>query len=184
MENTLLKSTDVTQEFWAHFLFRKLHLFRGPQDPDTVVLDFIEKETAAREQDAKAGGAVGSVEVTDKIRTTIIELTDDYLSLILKIGEFAYEKTGKEFTDEELKIAQVRTDFDFRTWLVRILFIIDADPEKELPFCQVLAEIEKAVLLRERFVVQLLSVNKRDRKIDADSIRENYPFVAKVRREP
>jgi len=184
MADPLLKATNISREFWSHFLFRKLHLFRGPQDVETVVSDFIEEETAIREQDAKAKGAAESAELTEKIGSTVVVLADDYLSLILKIGEFAYEEAGKEFTDEELRIVQVRTDFDFHSWLVRVLFLIDADPAIEPRFCQVLAEIEKGVLLQERFVAQLLCMNKRDREIDSESIRENYPFVAKVRREP
>lgn len=46
MEDTLLKTSDISHEFWSYFLFRKLLLFRGPHDPRAIVSDFVENETA------------------------------------------------------------------------------------------------------------------------------------------
>ena len=183
MERTVLKAVSVSEDFWSYFLYRKLHLFRGPRDPKTMVSYFIEEQTAMREEDAKTRGVAASEELIERARTKFLGLINDYITLMLRIGEFAHDRASTEFAEEELKIVQVRTDFDFRTWLVRMLFVIDAQPHKILVFRELLGQIEKAVLLEGRFVAQLFSVNKRDLDIDFELMRLNYPFVGKLSRK-
>lgn len=183
MQNTILKATGVSQDFWGFFLFRKLHLFTGPLDPKIMVARFIEEQTMMREGDAKARGVTASEEFIERARVRFLGLINDYLTLILRIGEFVYDRVSKEFTEQELKIVQVRTDFDFRTWLVRILFLINAQPYKILLFRELLGGIEKAVLLEGRFVAQLFSVNERDLDVDFERIFVNYPYVGNLRRK-
>ena len=183
MQHTVLKATGVSQDFWGHFLFRKLHLFTGPLDPKIMVARFIEEQTAIREEDAKGRGVAASEELIERARVKFLGLINDYVTLILRIGEYTYDKVSNEFAEEELKIVQVRTDFDFRTWLVRILFVINAQPHKILLFRELLGQIEKAVLLEGRFVAQLFSVNERDLDVDFERVFVNYPFVGKLSRE-
>jgi len=182
MQHTVLRATGVSQDFWDYFLLRKLHLFTGPQDPKMMVARFIEEQTAMREEDAKARGEAVSEELIERARVKFLGLINDYVTLILRIGEFAYDRASKEFTEQELKIVQVRTDFDFRTWLVRILFLIDAQPHKILVFRELLGGIERAVLLEGRFVAQLFLVNERGLDVDFEQVFVNYPFVGNLNR--
>lgn len=175
------KHSKGGQEFSTFFLSRQLRLFRGPQDAEHVVSEFIEKETANREKDAKKNGAPEPWQLAKSIRPKIIRRLYDYLSLMNKIGEFTSYRVGEEFPEGQLIIVQVRTDFDFRMWLVKMLFIIDADPELEPKFSELLKEIENVVRLEERFAPVLRHLNRRTNKIDTESVRRDFPFVSKVR---
>lgn len=174
-------NVKVSKELSGSLLFRQLELFRGPVDPKALVSDFLEQESAVRQEDAGAEGAIEPVEHSEGIKPEVIEYVGDYLSSILRIGESICNMVSKEFTDRELKVVQVRTNFDFHTWVVKILFLIDADPRKELRFSQLLNQIEKVILLKERFMPELIFVNRRNTEIDCSSLRRDFPFAGKIR---
>jgi len=168
-------------ELSRSLLFRQLDLFKGPVDPKAIVSDFIEQESAVREELAKGDGGMRSMELSQGIQLEVMEYIGDYLSSTVRIGESICNMVTREFTYEELRVVQVRTNFDFRTWFIRILFIIDADPRKELRFSQLLNQTEKVILLKERFMPELIFINRRSTKIDSNSLRHDFPFAGKIR---
>jgi len=177
----LSNNSKGTLEFSSFFLSRQLKLFRGPRDAEEVVSEFIEKETTKREAKAKKDGAPEPWGLSRSIKPKVIRRLYDYLSLINKIGEFTSYRVSKEFTEGSLTVVQVRTDFDFRMWLVKMLFIIDADPGLDSEFAKLLKDIENTVRLEEKFAPVLRHVNRRDNDIDTESLRNDFPFVSKVR---
>jgi hypothetical protein len=182
MENclTVVYEFRILEDFPSYLLFRQLARFNGPQDVRNLARVFIRQETARRKAKAVAEGMADSRESEESIRIRVIRCMNNYLSLILKISEFAGDRARKEFADQDLRIIQVRTSFDFRTWLVRLLFVVDADPEAEAYFTQLLNAIEKFVLLEECFVATLIHVNTREGIVDELSIHRNYPLVVSV----
>lgn len=177
----LSNNSKGTMEFSSFFLSRQLKLFRGPQDAADVVSEFIQNETDKREKKAKKEGAPEPWGLGKSIKPKVIRRLYDYLSLINKIGEFTSYRVGEEFPEGKLTIVQVRTDFDFRMWLVKMLFIIDADPSLEPAFGRLLKEIENSVRLEEKFAPVLRHTNRRDNDIDTESLRNDFPFVSKVK---
>jgi len=175
--------SETFEKFSTDALLQELELFRGPQSPKVVVSDFFEKEAAVREEDVKAEGTMVTPELSKMIKSDIVQHIRDYVSLIVKTGRLVYDEASEEFAEQQLRVAQVRTGFDFQTWIIKMLFIIDADPAIELSFSQLLKQIEKLVLLNHGFVAELNISNKRDHEIDPDAIRSDYPFVGKVRVE-
>jgi hypothetical protein len=115
------------------------------------------------------------------IRPEIVHCVFDYVTLIRRIGEFVCDRAKREFRDDQLRLVQTRTYFDFGAWMVRLLFIVDADPHSEMGFSDLLARIERIVTLEGCFLPQLMYINKRVQSIDGPSVRENYPFVCKFR---
>lgn len=171
---------DLGEDLPSEFLARQLEWLKGVQNPETVVQNYVEVEAAQRAEIAASYGELdpenGEAEIKDEIIRAII----DYLSLIIKISEYACDAAGRDFRAEEAKVVLVRTDLDFRNWLVKILFIIDATPEMELSFYQLLNGIEMDTLRAEPYMAELQFVNRRNAKIDFDAIRREYPFVGSI----
>ena len=163
----------VGEELPSYLLFRKLGLFRGPENARALVASFIETESAKR--GPKESGAYGAPQ--DNVRAGLIRCINKYFSLILQITQYISHKVNREFREQNLRIVQVRVKFDFRSWLLNLLFIVDGDSECEDYFLQFLNEIEKYVLLEECFVPSLLHINKREGIIDSSSLKREYPYV-------
>ncbi len=179
MENCLrvIYEFRILEEFPSYFLFGQLARFSGPQDVRNLTQIFIRQETARRKAKAVAEGMADSLQSSESIRIRVIRCLANYLSLVLKITEFVGDRARREFTEQDLNIIQVRTAFDFRTWLVKILFVVDADSEAEAYFTQLLNAVEKFVLLEECFVATLIHINTREGIVDELSINRNYPLV-------
>jgi hypothetical protein len=158
----------------------QLERFRGRVDPGAVVLKYMREYTSGEEN----GGVLssrGQTEFEQNVSEKIVQPIRNYLSLIIRIGEAMSDEIHKEFSSEQVRIAQVRADFDFRSWLVKIMFVIDAEIEEELRVSQMLNQLESIVLHSGSFAAELDYVNKRNESLDCDSLRRRYPFVAKVR---
>lgn len=177
------EAQEVSRTFIENPLSDQLQKFRGATDPRTAVSEFI-KQQAARTEYIQLPGTVDTPDREEKVRNQLARPISDYLSLIIKIGEAMRDEVGKEFTEGQVRIAQVRTDLDFRSWLVKVMFIVDADSAEELHVSQMLNHLEKIVLLSHSFAAELDYVNKRDGSLDWDSLRRRYPFVAKVKPKP
>jgi hypothetical protein len=162
------------------FLRRQLQWFKGVQNPGTAVENYVEVEAARREEIAASMGEIDPAEGAAWIRDEILHAISDYLTLIIKISEYACDAASRDFRSEEVKVVLVRTDMDFHNWLVRILFIIDANPEMEMSFYQLLNGIEMDTLRGEPFMAELTFVNRRTTEIDFDAIRREYPFVGSI----
>lgn len=175
----LLQGTEVSEDFWSHCLFRELGFLEGLESPESIIARFIEEETAEREAAARKEGTLPLMQPSTTIRPKIVKCLDGYISLITRIGGYVQKRAGAEFAPEELELLEARTSFDFSTWQVRILFLIDADRDSESAFYRFLNEVEKAVLLEERFVAELLHFNRRGRGNIPRSISSEYPFTIK-----
>jgi hypothetical protein len=169
---------SIREELPGYLLFRKLGLFRGPENPRALVASLIEAESA-RMVLKQNGNPFGMS--SRETRARLIRCINNYFSLILQITQYVCHSVDRGFPDQNLRIVQVRVKFDFRSWLLKLLFIIDADREAEDYFLQLMNEIEKYVLLDECFVPSLLYVNKREGIMDNSSIRGEYPYVVDVK---
>jgi hypothetical protein len=177
----LIAAPDSTVGFAISVLDQQLQFFRGSQDPRTTVVDFLKEEAARLHTDPTVLHPVPPSDPEQGIVTGTVQPICDYLLLILKIGQAMCDEVGREFLNDEVRVAQVRTSFDFRHWFVRVLFVIDADPDKELRFSQMANDLERMVLLSDSFAAEVDYVNKRYQDLDYDLVRDRYPFVAKVR---
>lgn len=175
-----LERAKISQDFSAYYLFRRLDLYTGPQDIRTLSSEFIEEKIKRREEEARKEGAI---ELAKAIRSRIEERIDRYISLITRIVDYIYEAVQEEFADEDLRILEARTNFDFDTQPVGIMFIIDAAPTAESDFLTFVNGIEKVVLHEDGYVANLLYVNNRDAKIDEESILYDYPFVRDIEKD-
>jgi len=164
----------------TQFLLRQLEWFKGVQNPQTAVENYVEVEAARREEIAASMGEIDSEEAAAEIREEIIRAINEYLSLIIKISEYTCEAASRDFRAEEAKVVLVRADLDFTNWLVRILFIVDTTPEMEMSLYQLLSGIELDTLRGEPFMAELKFVNRRNAEIDFDAIRREYPFVGSI----
>jgi len=173
----LKRELRIREELPAYLLFRKLGLFRGPQNARALIAGFIEAESARRGSQLN-GNTAGRR--SEEIRARLIRCINNYISLILQIAQYVCHKVTREFVDQNLRIVQVRVKFDFHSWLLNLLFIIDGDREAEDYFLRFLNEIEKYVLLDEFFVPSLLYINRREGIMDNYSIRRKYPYVVDV----
>jgi len=163
------------------FLLQQLGWFRGIEDPGEVILGFIDLESARKEKLRKTEGISEDLLSVEKIRERLTQSAIEYVSLVIKTSGHTCDLASIEFAEEELRVVQVRANFDFQDWLVRILFVIDADPEKAREFRKVLNRIEYAVLTAERFTAELEYVNRREDPADSDSLRRRYPFVGRFK---
>jgi hypothetical protein len=171
----------VPPDLSESYLLQQLGWFRGLDDPRDTVLGFIEHESARRETQRRSQGASGEALSPEKIKERLIQSTTEYISLVIKTSGYTCDLASIEFAEEELRVIQVRTDLDFRNWLVKILFVIDADSETASAFRKVLNRIEYAVLTAERFTAELEYVNRRSDPVDSDSLRQKYPLVGRFK---
>jgi hypothetical protein len=171
---------DVSLTYMVGSLDEQLRQFKGRSDPRATVLEYV-KQQAARTHDHLFAGRTEPGNPTEGASQRIVQPISSYLSLIIKIGEALSDEIRKEYSSEQVRIAQVRASFDFRSWLVRVMFVIDAEVDVELRVSQLLSHLETIVLHSDSFAAELDYVNKRNGTLDFDSLRRRYPFVAKVK---
>jgi hypothetical protein len=177
----LLEEAKALQEFWGYFLFAELGLYRGVKNPKLFVSEYLRGVCKGQPNGSPPAASSGADELEDAVRPETVRCLFDYISLTSLIGKFACDRADRGFKPEQLKVVQVRADFDFGAWMIRLLFIIDADPQSEMSFSDLLARIERIISQEGSFLPQLMYVNKRSQTVDSASVRQNYPFVGKFR---
>ncbi len=180
-EKAFLHRSAAARELAESLLLDQLGRFTGAADPKDVVLDFVDREMARKEERARVAGVPIDSEAVARMRRGLLHTVRQYMSVVMKVTGRACDLARIEFPEHELKVVQVRTDFDFHNWLVKVLFVIDADPEKAPQFRRVLNGIEYAALTGERFVVELDYLNRRTDSADMDYEQHRYPFIERFR---
>jgi hypothetical protein len=173
--------SEVARELAENFLLDLLAQFRGLKDPREAVLDFIDLEMARKEDRSNRAGAPMDSQTAWKARQRLLDTLRGYMSAIMRIIRRTCDAAIIEFADQDLRVVQVRTDFDFHNWLVKILFVIDATPEEALQFRRVLNTIEYAALTEEPFISELDLANRRTDSADMDHLRRRYPYTERFR---
>lgn len=173
----LIEDLRVCDELPSYLLFRRLGSFKGPENVRALVANHIEMESARRRAKLRSGD---NRQTAESVRTGLIRCLNNYFSLIQDIAEYVCHRVTREFAAQNLRVVQIRVKFDFRSWLVNMLFIIDGDREGEEYFLRLLNEIEKYVLLEECFVPSILHINKREGIIDSSAVRRAYSFVLEL----
>jgi len=176
-EISLIDCSTVSEEFSSSALFRQLDLYKGPRDARTLVSEYIEMETTSREEEARKGGTLPLMQPSETIRPRILRSLSEYISLITRVADFICDKAKNQFDDKNLSVVQVRTRFDFATWLVKLLFIVDGDSEDVALLARLLRMAERVVLEEERFTAELDLLNQREEKIDYKTVLRDYPFI-------
>jgi hypothetical protein len=176
----LMERPEVSLTCMTCTLDEQLQQFKGRPDPRAAVLEYVKRQ-AARAGSQLVPGRTDPVDLSKGVNQKILQPVSSYLSLIMRIGEAMSDQIRKEFSSEQVRIAQVRASFDFRSWLVRVMFVIDAEADEELRIAQMLHQLESIVLHSDSFAAELDYVNKRTGVLDFNSLRSRYPFVAKVK---
>jgi len=179
-QSEVLQQVRTRESCQMYPLLQQLEWFRGTLDPKEFVASYIEKAVQETEAEMKSRGLVPLLHSGDKIRTEVVRAVTEYIGMIKKISELTCQKTSERFTDDEVRIIQARTEFDFRTWLVRIMFVVDAAPQRLLDLSQLLGQIETTFLMGEGFVVELDYTNKRCSELDCTALRRDFPFVGRA----
>ncbi len=177
----LFEEAKAVQEFWGYFLFAELEQYRGLKNPKIFVSNYLREEARSYSNGGSSVAAKKRKDEEDAVRPETVRCLYDYVSLTSLIGKFACDRAARGFKDKQLKVIQVRADFDFGAWMIRLLFIIDADPHSEMLFSDLLASIERIISQEGSFLPQLMYVNRRSQTVDSASVRQNYPFVGKFR---
>ncbi len=176
----LLDETTALEYLLDHPVLEHLDWFRDASEPVDVINRYIETESPDVEMQARGENLIGPDQCLQGVRTEMLDAVSDYLSLIRDISEFMCERTIHEFPEKDLVIVQIRARFDFDTWLVRIMFVIDAPPEKTQVFSRLLAEVEQTLLTSDGLMAELEYANKRDTGVDWFLVRREYPFVGNI----
>ncbi len=179
--NVSPQRSAVARELAGSLLLDLLAQFRGLKDPREAVLDFLDLEMARKEERCNRAGAPMDSQTAWKARQRLLDTVRGYMSAIVKIVRRTCDAAIIEFAEQDLRVVQVRTDFDFHNWLVKVLFVIDATPEKALQFRRVLNTIEYAALTEERFISELDLVNRRTDSGNMDHLRRRYPYTERFR---
>jgi hypothetical protein len=174
---SLIDHSCVSEEFFGSVLFRELGNYKGPKEPRALISDYVDMETACREEDARKGGTLPLMQPSETIRPKLMKSLSEYVSLITRVGDFVCDKASEQFEGEGLSVIQVRTGFDFTNWLVRLLFVIDAGAEEAASFERLLRIVEMVVLEEERFTAELRFLNRRDQRADYKRVFRAYPFI-------
>lgn len=176
-ETSLLDWTCVSEEFSSFELLRRLDSFKGPKDLRALVSEYVEIETASREDEARKGGTLPLMRPSETIRPRVLRPISDYVSLIARVSDFVCDKVKNGSHEHDLSIVQVRTRFELQTRPIKILFIIDTDSEGADSFGRLLRAVEKVVLEEERFTAELDHLNQRDQSMEYKTIFLEYPFI-------
>lgn len=146
-------------------------LFEGPQNFAAILTQEIEriKEKAAQEGYKKA--------ITD-ISNIAKEKVEKYIFNVSFIVGIVHHFANVEIK-KEIKIIDSRTRFCFDSEWIDITFIVDADPDSEIVFSNLLSRIQFAILQKLNIIIELFYVNERSRKIDYAALKNDYPFVVK-----
>ena len=176
-ETSLIDWPTVSEEFSSSALLRQLDLYKGPRDSKSLVSEYLERETASREEEARKGGTLPLMQPSETIRCRILRSLAEYVSLVTRVSDFISDKATNQFDDENLSLVQVRTRFDFESWTIRLLFVVDGGSDEVAFLARLLRMAERVVLEEERFAAELELLNQREEKTDYKTILRDYPFI-------
>lgn len=171
LENRI-QNYDLNESFSRFSSLSDLNLFTGPQGIDILISEVIKQ----KEEEAKKEGRL---EAFREISSEVIKQIESYVMLLTRIVDFITEMINVEFKGKDIKIIQARTNFDFNTFKINILFIIDANPGGELAFLGLSNGAERAILESDNFIAELFYINKRGSELDESTIECDYPFIRK-----
>ncbi len=121
----------------------------------------------------------GESEALERLKERAKKEAHEYILIVTKIVEVAYEVVRTQMAEEkiDIKIVEARTSFDFITKEIKILFVIDADEKGEKEFSEFVIASELFVLNRENYLADILYLNSRDSTLDQQAIGYDFPFV-------
>lgn len=124
----------------------------------------------------------GANEALEQRREHAKKAIGDYVLVVTKIVEVAYEVVKTQMAEEkiDIRIVEARTIFDFITKEIKILFVIDADENGEKEFSDLIIASELFVWDRENYFADILFINSRGSALDQHAIECDYPFVRKL----
>ena len=143
-------------------------------DDDVQVNQLIQQYIKNQVAEAKRQGARDAFEQLD---AELKKIASHYMALVTKIVDFVRMVVKERGPKAEISLLESRTNFDFFTQEIKILFIIDSNLEEEFLFSSILSKTEQEVLEIENTDSQLTYINKRGNKIDQETIYNDYPFV-------
>jgi len=167
-----IEAASIADQFSTYSVSTTLDLFEGDPSVKSLIADYIRQQV----EDAKKEGAL---EAVSRINSEVGKAIDNYVLLVTKIVDTVKEAASNQFAPQDLIITDSRTNFDFATRMIKILFVIDADFEKEFLFSGLINEVEQFVFKKENFLSEILYINKRGSTVDSAAVCEDYPFSRK-----
>ena len=120
----------------------------------------------------------GRREMTEKLFKRMKKKVDNYIKIITEVVDDIYKYIKTHYKETEFKIIEERTDFNFNTFEIKILFIIDTSIENEMKFLSLLSDRQQKLLNEKKYFAEFLYINKRNCKaIDIDSVNLDFPFI-------
>lgn len=174
----VLETPQVSQKLQDYMLFRNLDLYSEPKRLYESIEEYVARAVPVREEQARREGVAL---LSDRIAREIVARVINYIELITYISGWVTDQVQKTFDTSGLKIDKILADFDFVTWPVKLMFIVDADQDSEFRFCGLLGEIERHTLEETGYVSELLYINKRDQKIDQNSLECDFPYERRTK---
>lgn len=174
----VLETPQVSQKLQDYMLFRNLDLYSKPERLHESIETYVARAAAVKEEQARREGIAF---LSDQIARQIVARIINYMELITYVSGWVTNQVQKTFDTSALEIGRILADFDFVTWPVKLMFVVDADQESEFRFCGLLGEIERYTLEEAGYVCELLYINKRDQKIDQDSVECDFPYERRTK---
>ena len=159
----------MTETFSTYSLAGELSLFQGPEEMRDLIARYIElKEQVAHREGFKAA--------LNEIKSSANRDVNNYVGLVTKVIYTVQKAVASVFSDEPVKIVEARTNFDFASLFINILFIVDVPFEKEIELQKILNDVRRIVLEQENHIAEIFFVNTRTNP-NLEFIRSDYPYM-------
>jgi len=150
------------------FLKNKVESIEDKRQIDDLIKNYLIQK--AKEE--------GKKEITEKLSKRIKKKVDNYIKIITEVVDDIYKYIKTHYKETDFKIIEERTDFNFNTFEIKILFIIDTSIENEMKFLSLLSDRQQKLLNGKKYFAEFLYINKRNCKtIDIDSVNLDFPFI-------
>ncbi len=146
-------------------------LFEGPKNFSTLLIQEIERV----QQEAERKGYHKAIK---DVESVVGKELEKYIFNVSFIVSLVYYFTQNDIK-KDIKIKDSRTRFCPDTGWIDIIFIIDANLADEIPFSNLLSNIEREFLQKQNIVLEMFYINERDKSIDYSTLKNDYPFTIK-----
>ncbi len=99
---------------------------------------------------------------------------NNYFKITTSIADNLYNKTKEVFGDSII-IVDTRANFFFGTHIIKLLLIIECDYAKEIEFVKLIQTFEKEALENNKYVCEILYVNKKETELNSTAIGVDFP---------
>ncbi len=158
---------QIAQKQSLHLRNSLESLFEGPKDLSSILVEEIQRAEKR-----------GHKKAIDKIKNIAKERIENYIFEISLIVSLAYHLANKKLK-KDFRIVDSRAKFCFDSEWIDINFIIDASPEEEIQFSNLLSNVKTLFLNEENLMIELFLINTKNKEVDYSALKSDYPFLIK-----